>query len=468
MRVKQRLKHVWIDAEDLSIWHRFRRNLSVTLLGSGISIAIKLGQTVLLISLLRIDDYGRVLIVLNLFVFLDSFLGLRVSDVMFRFFQQFREQADFRALKGLLILCFGISLLSGLLICAGVLILSPWLADRVYPNLGLSPLLTIYSFTVLVSSFSGIYEPILRMHDRFTGVVVPQVVGSFVTLTLLCAYFVTNSMNGAGSYNPTVIITVFAIGVLVQCMPPLIEAVRLVRPSQVGIRVREAIQALGAHRRELADCLLNSNLTGYLKFAINPGDLFFLGLFSSTTQVALYGLAKQLTAPLALLQTNLQTAITPEITALVARERFDQLKRLIRRYIGWSVASCAPLLIVALIMGRLLILRWLKPEYSGALPVFYALTIVAGVLLIFLVFRPLAVNLDLLRWQNVGLLISAVLLLCFIVAGNLNALTMAYIQLAEALILRTLFNVLVWKQLGARANLAKKSSVVLNENRAVS
>jgi O-antigen/teichoic acid export membrane protein len=465
MSVKKRLKHVWIDAEDLSIWHRFRRNLSLTLLGSGISLAIKLAQTALLISLLRIDDYGRVLIVLNLFVFLDSFFGLRVSDVMFRFFQQFREQGDFRAVKGLLIFCAGISLLSGVLICGGVLILSPSLADRVYPNLALSPLLTIYSFTVLVSSFSGIYEPILRMHDRFTAVVVPQVVGSLVTLTLLCIYFLINS-NGAGGYNTSAIITVFAIGVFVQCMPPLIQAVRLVSPSQAGISVREALQSLRAHRRELADCVLNSNLSGYLKFAINPGDLFFLGLFSSTTQVALYGLAKQLTAPLALLQTNLQTAITPEITALVARERFDQLKRLISRYVGWSVALCAPLLIAAMISGRILILRWLRPEYSGALPVFYALTIVAGVLLIFLAFRPVAVNLDLLRWQNVGLLISAVLLLCFIVAGNLNALTMAYMQLAEALILRTLFNVLVWQRLGARAQLARKSSVVLKENRA--
>jgi len=64
-----------------------------------------------------------------------------------------------------------------------------------------------------------------------------------------------------------------------------------------------------------------NNLSGYLKFAINPGDLFFLGLFSSPTQVAFYGLAKQLTAPLALLQTNLQTAITPEITSLLTRAK---------------------------------------------------------------------------------------------------------------------------------------------------
>lgn len=93
-----------IGVEDKSIWRRFRRNVSITLLGSGVSVAIKLGQTALLTRLLKIDDYGRVLIVLNLFVFLESFFGLRVADVMFRFFQKLKDQEDARSLKGLLIL----------------------------------------------------------------------------------------------------------------------------------------------------------------------------------------------------------------------------------------------------------------------------------------------------------------------------------------------------------------------------
>lgn len=451
MGVKQRLRHIRIGVDDRAIWHRFRRNVSISVLGSGVSLAIKLAQTALLIRLLKIDDYGRVLIVINLFVFLDSLFGLRVSDVMFRFFQQLKEQADQRALKGLLILCLVISLASGLLICGGVFILSPWLADLIYPNLELSPLLNIYGCTVLVSSFSGVYEPILRIYDRFSAIVVPQVLGSLVTLALLSAYFVSPLTTGAVGYDLKFIVAAFAIGVLVRCIPPLVQALRLVRPYLAGVKLREAALALDSHRRELVGCLFNSNLAGYLKFAINPGDLFFLGLFASTTQVALYGLAKQLTAPLWVLQTNLQTAVTPEITLLVASEKFEQLKRLISRYVWWTFALSILLVFSAPLLGRFLILRWVQPEYLGALPVFYVLTVVAGLLLIFLVFRPLAVSLDLLRWQNMALVVSAAAVLCFIIAGELNAMTMAYIQLAEALILRSLFNLLVWQRLGTRA-----------------
>jgi len=466
MGVKQRLRHIRMGVDDRSIWRRFRRNVSISLLGSGVSLAIKLAQTALLIRLLQIDDYGRVLIVLNLFVFLDSFFGLRVSDVMFRFFQQLKEQ-DVRALQGLLILCLGISLASGLLISGGVLILAPRLADRIYPNLDLAPLLNIYACTVLVSASSGFYEPILRIYDRFTAIVVPQVLGSLVTLTLLCAYFATNLTTGTRGYDLKAIVAAFAVGVLVQCLLPLAQALRLVRPYLASVKVREAALALDSHRRELVGCLLNSNLTGYLKFAINPGDLFFLGLFSSATQVALYGLAKQLTAPLALLQTNLQTAITPEIASLVVKERFEQLKRLISRYVWWTFGLSSLLAISALSLGRFLILSWVQPEYLAALSVFYALIVVAWLLLIFLVFRPLAVSLDLLRWYNLALLVSAAVLFCFVIAGTLNALTMAYIQLAEALILRSLFNVVVWKRLGARAAASNKEGSVLPRKRVV-
>jgi len=455
MNVKQGLRRIKISVEDIPIWRRFRRNVSISVLGSVLSLAIKLGQTALLTKLLKIDDYGRVLIVLNLFVFLDSFLGLRVSDVMFRFFPPLKERKDARALKGLLLLCLGISLASGLLIYGGVVILSPWLADRLYPNLGLAPLFNIYGCTVLISAFSGVYEPILRVHDRFTSIVAPQVLGSVVTLAILCVYFATNLASGFstnGGYSLKAIVAAFAVGALVQSVPPFVQALRLVRPFLLGVKAKEAVQALAAYRRDLTGCFVSSNLSGYLKFAISPGDLFLLGLFSSPTQVALYGLAKQLTAPLALLQTNIQTAITPEITSLVAKRKFEQLKRLVARYVTSTFVLSSLLLISALLLGHLLILRFFQPEYVDALPVFYALTVVAWLMLVFLVFRPVAVSLDLLRWHNLALLASAGIVVFFLIGGGLNALTMAYIQLAEVLILRSLFNALVWTRLKRLGN----------------
>jgi O-antigen/teichoic acid export membrane protein len=438
----------WIKSrlEDTPIWRRFRRNVSISVQGSVLSLAVKLGQTVLLTRVLKIDHYGRVLLVLNFFVFLDSFFGLRVSDVMFRFFPLLKEKGETRALKGLLLLCLGICLASGLFIYGAVVILSPWLADRFYPSLNLSSLLRIYGCTILFSSFSGVYEPVLRVHDRFTAIVAPQVLGSLVTLALLCLYFAMRSGVAAspnGAYNVEIVVAAFALGALIQSVFPFIKALRLVRPVLSGASVNEAMRALAGYRRAITTCLMNSNLSGYLKFAISPGDVFLLGLFSTPTQLAWYGLAKQLTAPLAFLQTNIQTAVTPEISSLVAERKFEQLKWLLARYLTRILTVGSFLLVIVILLGRFLILKTMPADYSAALPVFYLLAVAAWLMLLFLMFRPLALNLDLLHWHNLVLLASSALVILFIMTGKLTAMTMAYIQLIEVLILRSLFGVII-------------------------
>ena len=428
--------------EDGSIWRRFRRNVSISALGSGLALGIKFGQTALLTYVLTVEDFGRVLIVLNLFVFLDSFFGMRVSDAMFRFFPAFKDNGDRKSLKGLLLVCLGLCLISGVFIYTVVFLLSPWLADRFYPNLGLTPLFRIYGCTVLLTSFSGVYEPILRLHDRFGSVVAPQVLGSAVTLAMLGFYFLKQP-----HYSLEVVAAVFAIGVLIQTVPPLFKALRLTNHFLSAGKTGESLRSLRAHRSALTSCLFNSNLSGYLKMAISPGDIFLLGLFSTPSQLALYGLAKQLTAPIAFLQTNIQTAVIPEIADLAGKRKFAQLKELLIRYLVRMSAISAVVLIGVILLGHLLIVNFLRPEYAAALPLFYMLAIAAWLLLTLLVFRPLALTLDALKWHNLALLASTALVLIVITAGRLSGLTMAVIQLADALVIRSIFGGIVWARL---------------------
>ena len=407
-------------------------------------MTIKLGQTILLTRFLKIQDYGRLLIVLNFFVFLDSFFGVRVSDVMFRFFQSLKEQGDTLALKALLHFCLVISLASGLLTYVVVLSVSSWLAGHLYENHELAPLFNIYGCTILISAFSGIYQSILRMYDRFSAIVIWQVIGGLTTLLFLLIYLAEAK---TGNYDLRLIVAAFTIGILAQTIPPFVQALRIVRPFLVRVPISRTTMVAGNLRPQLVRFLFNSNLSGYLKFAIDPGDVFFLGLFSSPTQVALYGLAKQLTSPLALLQTTMQTAITPEITRLMARLKLNELRQFVRRFVCWSTLIGGFSLLIALLLGRLLIPQFFAAEYTAALPIFNFLVVAVWFLLVLLVFRPLAITLDLLKWHNLALFVSAVLVVGLVLAGKLTALTMATVQLFEAAILRVCFSLLVWKRL---------------------
>ena len=135
----------------------------------------------------------------------------------------------------------------------------------------------------------------------------------------------------------------------------------------------------------------------------------------------------------------------------MAKLKLQQLQRLVARYVVSALLFGGLFLLGAVLLGRLLILHLFSAQYVAALPVFYCLIVAVWLLLVFLVFRPLAVSLDLLKWHNLALLTSTVIVIVLIVAGGLNALTMAYMQLAEAAILRLSFSLLVWKKLRGRA-----------------
>jgi O-antigen/teichoic acid export membrane protein len=435
------LRRIAISAEDSPIWRRLRRNISISVLGAVLILPVKLVQTALLTRFLGINDYGRVLIVINFFVFLDSFFALNVNDVMFRFFQPLRERQDHRALNRLLVFCLTVSVASGVLIWGIPLALSSWLVDRIYPGLGLTVPFNIYGCTAVVSALSGFYQPILRIHDRVTSIVAPQIVGNLVTLAIFGVHFAASD-----GYNLNVIIAAFAIGVFIQSVPPLVQALRIVKPF-----LRNDTQPAGAppeqHGPRLGHVLFSSNLSRYLRVGLNPGDLFFLSLFSSPAQVGLYGLAKQLTAPLSLLATNTQTAITPEITTLVAQRKIGQLRRFLRRYVASAAILSALLVIGAFVTGPMLLSAFVQPQQADALPVLLVLIGVVGIQLVFLVFRPLAVSLDFLRSYNVGMFLSSCAAITFALVAGLSAFSMACIQLGDVVIVRPVSNALLWMHL---------------------
>ncbi len=102
--------------------------------------------------------------------------------------------------------------------------------------------------------------------------------------------------------------------------------------------------------------LFQTNLAGYFRLAFSPGDIFLLGLFSTPTQVALYGFAAQLAKPLTVLNSNLQVALTPEVTTLWADQDVHRLRQLTRRYIIGVGAVAAVLVAVAAFLAEPIIL----------------------------------------------------------------------------------------------------------------
>lgn len=422
-----------ITGDDFSIWRRFTKNVSISLGGSITLIAIALGRTALLIKSLKIDDYGTVLIVINLFAFLGAFLGVRVNDVICRFYPPFEQKKDTSALRGLFFLCFALSLGVGLAIGGGVFILASWIADRFYQDTSLVALLRIYAGASLLLTFEGFYTSILRLNDRFAVVVIPQVLGGATTLALSGGYLYFVS-----DYRLELVIGTIVLGIVIQTVPPMIRALQIVKPYLGPVRGESPWRALSRYRQELLSTLFQTNLVGYLGLFSDTGGLFLLGVSSTPEQVALYGLARQLTQPLLMLQNNLQVAITPEIVSFWVEGKVKSLYQLVKHFTMSGLVLGGVAVVIASLLVRPVILLVAEPQYLDALPIFYVLIVTAYLTFSSLTFYSVALVLDRMKRRNI-VVAFGLLYIAIAAVMELNALNLAIARLIGTVTIR-LFN----------------------------
>jgi O-antigen/teichoic acid export membrane protein len=407
---------------------RFFKNFTISSIGSVCGIVISLGRTVLLTKSLSLPDYGKILIIPNIFLFLSFLWGIRIPDIIFRFYPKFRQDED-EALQGLIILCFIIELVKGGLIGLGVLVLAPWIGQFFYSDPTISFPLQIFAFAVLFNSLlsGGMVSAVLRIHDCFSHIVLSQVFGNLLVLSLLFFYF-----RMVGDYSLSHVVSILGIGIIVPSFFPALKAFRILRKNLCPLCLKQNWSGLKKHRRELYSVFSQTSLVSYLKVLFSPGDIFLLGIFSSSKEVALYGLARQLIGPLAMLQNNIQVAITPEIISSWAKKQYIQLYSFIRNFLKIAVF---PFIFVVVVIGgdaMPAIIEWFsKPEYLEAIPVLNFLFLAAWLSFITIVFYPLGLASDMISRYNISQLCAVLIFIPFLGFAKIDAIRMAFVQIGS-------------------------------------
>lgn len=392
---------------------------------------IGIGRTALLTKTILIEDFGRIFIILNLLTVLSSFLGVRVDDVLYRFFPQFEKENNEEALRGLLYLSLGLSLAVGLLIVIVMMIFAPWISVKFYNDAALSLSFRIYAVAMLVYTFEGFNTAILRLHNRFSYLVLPRVVGA--GLTFLIAFIYLALING--NYKIEWIIVAFSMGIIVQSLVPLVFSLRIVAEKLSWGKKGNPFIALKPYKRLMVSNLFHTNLIGYLKLASDSGGLFLLGIFSTPTQVAYFGIATQLTAPLKLIKNNIQNAVTPEIIMLWSRKRINQLYALIKGLVRLTViwGGAGTLLLIIFVKPLLLIVTTI--DYVGAMTTVYLLIVATYLNFISTSFYPLTVAMDKMPRRNMVVCVRVLYLGGAVLIG-LNSVMLGAVHLFGVITVR--------------------------------
>jgi O-antigen/teichoic acid export membrane protein len=410
-------------------------------IGAVSSAVLGLLMTALLARRLPIDDFGRVLIVIAFFELVFLLADVRLQDLIFRFYPLFKHKGSDELLRALVSLCLLLGLGAALATSIFVYSAAPWVADSLYDDPSLGALLRAYAMIAWLTAFQGLVFSVLRLEHKFELVVTFQILGRLTTVGSLAYYLLVRS----GS-DLVVVVTLVAVGLIPQTLPPLLWLVwkfATRRPKRSG----ESNPGLGSYGAEMRSMLFHTNLFGFLQAVTASGGVVLLGILASPVQVALFGVAQRLTTPLSMMRQNVKTTMTPEITTLWAQGRLAQLNRLTTRlnrlFLIWGI----PALVVAAVLARPAALLIGGPEYLRSLPIFFVLLSASYIALTTLISIPLAISMN--RLKRLNLVSGAqVLLLIAGAATGLDAVRLAIIQLAGAVVMRAFLDRPIVRELG--------------------
>ncbi len=411
--------------------NRLIKNFSIGFIGSLILALIGIGRTALLTKSISIETVGKIFIILNLFELLSSFFSVRVNDLLFRFYPQFKSEQNKGALQGLLYLSLLLSLTIGLLISFGVFVSAPWFCEKFYDNKELANSFRIFAPVMLFSNFQGFYTTILRLHDRFSCVVVPQIFGTLITFTLLVFYF----LMGITDYKIEWVIVFFALGTIAQSLIPLVISLRITSPVLKRGKDFSVFSHLRPYKKKLISNLFHTNLVGYLKVASDTGGLFLLGILSAPTQVAYFGIAKQITTPLKMIKNNFQNAIAPEIVQLWSEKHLSKLYELIKKILLSSITWGGVSAILLIVFAKPLLMLLTTNAYFPAIPTIYLLIAASYLNFISTVFYPLTVAMDYMPRRNFVVSFRLIFLGLGVLYG-LNAFVLGIVHLLGVIFTR--------------------------------
>jgi O-antigen/teichoic acid export membrane protein len=422
------------------LYRRIFKNLSISLIGMAGGLVMSLARVSFLTKNLSVADYGKVLITIELFTFLISFLEIRVQDVLFSYFPRLKKEKKIQELRGIIWICIAASLFLGIVVGMGLFVYAEWIAITLYDDSSLGALIRIYSVTTIVSAFNSFYTAILRINNRFSSIVKPSLVGTALDLILVVVMWY-----GFGYLTIEMAVFSTTVNVLVTSIPPLIIAFKLIGKFHFSFsNIKNDIASLKPMSKEVKHMFFHSNLAGYLKLTEGSGG-FLLGVFSNPTQVALFGLAQKLIKPLNTFKNNIQTAITPEVHTLYAHQEYEKLDRLVKRFVITNVAMGLVFLIGIILFIKPFIVLFARPEYLEALPNLYIQLSTLLLVVPFMILFPLTVTMNEIKRLNISKGISFIFLIVAVFFG-LNAVTLATARLLGAFTNRVLSDYMVYKR----------------------
>lgn len=411
----------------MNLRRRIITNFLIGLCGAlGLGVVLFL-RTLLLASYLEVADFGIIVALMSLFVLICGIFDGGIAALLFHLYPRYLETKRRDMQAAIFYMLLGICAVGGCLIVGVMMLFATYIANHGYHDPAMAGYLRLYCFVAFALPTLQLAQTILRIHNKYAIALAPQVGVQALILIILTMYLVWGSI-----YDLHVVVQCLMLGELVAALIILGIAVWTIRDVLLNAKLPAVWKAMKKSRRRLIHSLWGNNVAAYLRLLVNPGDEVLLSFVASPSQLAIYGLGKRIARPMRyLLQMNVNAAITPEITRLLALRQYQKTSDFVFQYVKkmslWSLPAY-----VVIGGGLWIALPYMtQEEYVASRPILMIWLLWSYITIAGIPGYALCLGLNRLTHFNIGLAAGPVLLLGGLFFG-LDALLTALIVLGSA------------------------------------
>jgi len=297
--------------------------------GAALRVVSGLGVSVLITRLTGAESFGHYYMGLTFAQMLAQISGLGLQSGVLRFIPIARQQNDPAWLLGVLRAGISIPVGVGVLLAMAMYLSADFVAFQFFNDLELAPSLRIFAFAVPVAALAHSLEASLRGFNRVdlstigfdVSFQLPKVV--MAGLALILGW---GAVGVAGAH----------VGALLVSSTVLLIFVRTISPS------RSSIRQVTYRMKRLWKQSLPVYLTGLLRIFNGRLELLLLGVYTATTEVAVYAAALQIGVVGSVLMEPLIMVTMPLISGAHFRGGHEEVKPILRTTTRWCLTAILP------------------------------------------------------------------------------------------------------------------------------
>lgn len=298
-------------------------------------------NTIILARILGASAMGEVLLALTVVSFSVLVSAFGMQGAMMRFVPLYLEKGENARLKGMIYFVLKFCLALSVIFVILILLLSKFISITVFHSPGLLKLLPVIVIAISANTLNDLIGGILKGYkDTFRALLPASVVSPFFRI----AIFLLLSLKGVSALSA---IVAFVSGEIIALVFSLIFISKKMNKIKPVYERGEYGKIFG-----VASTMIFTTLSWFL---FTQTDLWIVGMFTSTEEVGIYGIASRLASLIAISLGAFSTIIPPIIASVHTAGDHKELRRVVRESTRWILSTAVPIILIFVLEGKLIL-----------------------------------------------------------------------------------------------------------------